>query len=92
MKTDKNACSTEPFTLDWTDFFTELGVDPIANPITTSVWTLTGVTGGAEVLDGVKTSIILSGGVVGVDATAKNTVTIGSLGYGECHTLYIAIK
>lgn len=91
MNTDKNACSREPFTLDWTDFFTKLGINPAVNPITDSTWVVNGITLGPDFLSGVLATVILEAGVAGAPATAKNTIEIASLNYRDCRTLFIEI-
>ena len=92
MKSTKQACSKEPFTLDWTDFFLLVGLDPLSDPITSSVWTLVGgVVSQVEQVNGPKTTILLSGGVVGTDVTLTNTIELANGTYKDCRTIYITI-
>ena len=92
MNTSKKACSKEPFTLDWSDFFELVGLDPQIDTISSSVWA---VTGGAvsdlEGVNGPKTTILLSGGTKGTPATITNTIELSGGTYKDCRTIHLTI-
>ena len=91
MNTTKFACGKEPFTLEWASFFTLHGLDPQANPITSSTWEVTGGVKGNEFIDGADTAVFLSGGTVGTLLVAKNTIQVDGGTYQDCRTLYVEI-
>lgn len=93
MNTSKKDCSKEPFTLDWSDFFELVGLDPLADTISSSVWALTGgVVSNLEDTDGAKTTILLSGGVKGTPATITNTIELAGGTYKDSRTIHLTIS
>ena len=90
-KGSKPACSLEPFTLDWTDFYNTHNLDPNTDLITSSVWTVTGGTQGSDSIQTPKTTVFLSDGVIGGTLAAKNTIEINGGVYRTCATLYLSI-
>ncbi len=91
MYEKKSACSEEPFTIDWSSFYTNLGIDVATNPITSSVWTVASGTAVSDTITLDKTTITLSGGVSGEFITAKNNIEINGGQYKDCATLYIRV-
>ncbi len=91
MKTQKASCSTEPFTIEWSDFFTTFGIDVNAKPITSSVWVLSEGATGVEFVNGTQTTVFINGGTVGTPMTLENTIEINSGEYKDCRTIYIEV-
>ncbi len=91
MKTQKASCSTEPFTLDWSDFYATFGIDTATKPITSSVWVLSDGSAGAEFINAAQTTLFISGGTIGVTMTAENTIEINNGEYKDCRTIYIEV-
>jgi hypothetical protein len=91
IETEKNTCSVEPFTLDWSGVYQQLEIPEAGNPITASDWVGVDVTVDGSVYTGLLATAIVSGGVADVPATLKNTITIASLGYTFCQKFNITI-
>ena len=90
--TQKQACAREPFTLDWATFFEVHGLDVLTDSITSSVWNVTGGDLLNSSIDGVFTTVLLEGGVLGTPILAENTVEInGGSQYRDCRTLRIEV-
>lgn len=84
-------CGKEPFFLDWTEFYERHGLDPLVDLITSSVWTVTGGTGGTQFLSTPNTGIFLSGGTPGTPILAENTIQINGGTYQDCRTLRVEV-
>ncbi len=93
MKTSKSDCAREPFTFDWIEFFDTHGLTPTANPITSSVWTISGgsATLGAESIADALTSVFVLGGTTGDKLAVENVIEIGGGTYRDCRTLFISV-
>ena len=92
MNTTKQACSKEPFSLDWSAFYALIGLDPRVNQISSSVWVITGgVSIDLESNSGGVTTALVSGGTVGETATIKNTIQVDGGTYKDCRTITLAI-
>ena len=91
IKTSKPSCSIEPFTLDYAPFYDTHGLDINTDLITSSVWVVTGGTGGFESFVTPKTTIVLSDGAVGVQMVAKNVIEINGGAFKTCATLFIDV-
>ena len=91
MRTVKRACSKEPFTFDWRDFFAELNIDESLHSITSSTWILSGGSLGPQSVIGTKTTAVIDGGVVGEMITLKNIIEINGGQYRDCATLNIEV-
>lgn len=91
IKTKQTECGREPFFLDWSEFYDRHGLDPAVDLITSSVWEVTGGTGGTEFLTTPETGIFLSGGTVGAAILAKNTIQINGGTYQDCRTLRVEV-
>lgn len=92
IEVTKNECSDKPFTADWGDVYIRFGTDPVTDPITVSTWAPTGVTVGADSIDGALTTVQLSGGTAGTTATLVNEIQIPSLNFRECETFIITVE
>lgn len=92
MKTQKQSCSKELFGLDWSDFFTKNGLDPLVDAITSSTWTLTSGTKGSEFVATPETSLFIEGGSPGTTINAENTVEVNGGAYRDCRTLFIEVS
>ena len=90
--TTKQECSREPFFLDWQDFYTQYGLDPLVNPITASTWEVVGGVGDVEFVNIAQTGVFLSGGTPGGAITAKNTIEILGGTYRDCRTITAGVK
>jgi len=91
MYEKKSACAQEPFSIDWSDLYSRLGIDVATNPITSSVWTVESGTGGLESITSGVTTIILSGGAPGEVIKATNNIEINNGQYSDCATIYIRV-
>ena len=91
MRTHKRSCSREPFTFDWRDFFSEIGIDVVLNPITSSTWILSDGTLGPENVIGSKSTAIVDGGTPGDIIELKNIIEINGGEYRDCATLHIEV-
>lgn len=90
-KTEKSVCTKMPYGFDWANLYTDLGLDPVLNPITSSTWDVTNATKGNEFLNGAQTLVDISGGTLGVDVLAHNTIEIDNGTYRECKTIRIKV-
>lgn len=86
------ACAKEPFSIDWSAFFTVHDLDPLVSPITSSTWVVVGGVEGSSFVTGAKTGVFLSGGTAGGKITATNTIEINGGEYRDCRTLIIGVK
>ncbi len=91
IKTSMSECAREPFTIDWTAFYEEHGLDIGTNPITLSEWTVTDGTKADESIVAAETTVFLSGGTVGTPILAENKIEIENGIYIDCRTLEIEV-
>ncbi len=91
MNTQKMACSREPFTVDWSNFYEKFNIDVAIKPITSSVWHLSDGVKGAEFVSSALVTVFIDGGTPGVVLTAKNTIEINGGEYRDCRTIYIEV-
>ena len=91
IKTSQASCAKEPFFLDWTEFYERHGLDPNVDLITSSVWEVTNGIKGNEFINTPETGLFLSGGTVGVDILAHNTIEINGGTYADCRTLRVEV-
>ncbi len=91
ISTKKAECSTEPFTLDWTDFYARHNIDSSLKLITSSTWTVTDGTKGAEYIATPQTTLTIIGGTPGVTLVAENTIEINGGEFRDCRKLYIEV-
>lgn len=91
IETTKNDCAEEPFTVDWAAVYQQLGLDATANPITSSTWTGTGITVGANSFTDLVATARISGGAIGTPATLENEINIASLSFTFCQKFEITI-
>ena len=91
--TTKTDCDKGPFTLDWSDFYAKLGLDPNVDPITLSEWEAVSGSAviGADVVNLDQTSAFIIGGTFGEQLVIKNSIEIDNGTYCQCHTLFIEV-
>ncbi len=92
IETTKNDCGIEPFTMDWADVYQQLDLDATTDPITSSNWSGTGITVGANSFTGLVATALISGGTIGTPATLENEVVIASLGFTFCQKFVITVE
>lgn len=92
IKTAMADCATEPFFLEWDEFYARHGLDPATDLITSSVWTVTGATKGVEFIDTPDTGVFLTPTVAaGQTILAENVIQINGGVYQDCRTLRIEV-
>ena len=92
IETEKNDCSVEPFTVDWSDAYQLLGLTLADNPIASSDWSATGVVVDSDVINDLLATALISGGTIGTAATLQNTITMDGVSYTLCQKFNITIE
>lgn len=92
IETEKNDCSVEPFSTDWTDVYQQLGLTLATNPIVSSIWTAVGLTVDSDSFTDLLATAVISGGAIGTPATLENKITITGVPYELCQKYSITIE
>ena len=91
IKTKMSECGREPFTIDWSEFFTRHGLTVGTDTITASAWVVTGGTKLSDSIIGADTPVFIEAVSAGQTVFAKNTIEINGGAYRDCRTLAIEV-
>lgn len=91
FKTQMSACAREPFFIDWAPFFTLHGLDPDTDPITSSVWDVTGASQGVAFINGAETGVFIHSPTAD-EVIAHNTIEVGGGTYRDCRRISITVR
>jgi hypothetical protein len=94
--TTASECFKEPFTINWSSFYSELNLDMNTCLITSSTWQLISGPGvlGANSIDTPETTVNIeaSSALSGDEILVENTIQVDNGAFQDCRTLKIEVE